>query len=159
MNHLKQKIRFTAAANAAGVAPKTLRNWMDRYPLQLVADYGADGWTEFTVFDVGIIALMKQLTDFGVPVTRANEIAFKTLMGVAHALLGYQNTPVAAFVAIFRGRTKFVWKDGSTYQDKSVYRPKSADDLPHAVSMLVIDLEELIETAIGKLTSVGEVGE
>ena len=157
MNMLKQKLRFTAAAIGGDVSPKTLRNWLNRYPLKLIADYEADGWTEFTVFDVAIIALMKELADWGVPVERANEIAFKTMMGIAHPLLGYKNTPVAAFVACFRGKTKFVWKSGSIYQESTFSEGQSADDLPQAMTVLSVDLEHLVTLAMGRLSAVSEM--
>lgn len=104
---------FTEAALAAGVGPKTLRNWVDRGLINLDADANreGDGWRRFTLYDVLRLAVTRELVEFGVSVSESFRIA-DALLSRAQMLLMYKNTPAAAIKAGFRVLAHLVFPIG-----------------------------------------------
>ncbi|MCO8144854.1 hypothetical protein NHN26_06400 [Rhodovulum tesquicola] len=100
---IKQKIRFSTVAAAIDLTPKAFRNWLQRYELHLSSDYRTRGWTEFTVGDVAVLALTRELVSWGVGVEAANEFAYVVVMKKAKPLFHYRNTPAAALLQLFSG--------------------------------------------------------
>lgn len=103
MNQLKLKLRFSTVAAAIDLTPKAFRNWLQRYELNLLSDHKTRGWTEFTLGDVAVLALTRELVRWGVGVEAANEFAFVVVKSKAGMLLEYRNTPAKALLAVFAG--------------------------------------------------------
>ena len=103
MNELREKkIRFSDAAHSIGVTKKTLRNWLQRYDLSLISNYQGPQWTEFTMGDIAVLAVMRQLAKWGVSVKYANEIAYFEILSKAGPMFEYRNTPAKALIAGFQ---------------------------------------------------------
>ncbi|MGC9370300.1 MAG: hypothetical protein ACP5DX_12235 [Paracoccaceae bacterium] len=105
MNQLKLKIRFSTVATAIDLTPKAFRNWLQRYDLHLLSDHKTRGWTDFTLGDVAVLAITRELVRWGIGVEAANEIAFIVVKDRAGMLLEYRNTPAEAIFAALQGST------------------------------------------------------
>ncbi|MEC3863302.1 MerR family transcriptional regulator [Mesobacterium sp. TK19101] len=103
MNQLTQiKIRFSDAAHAIGVKPKVLRNWLQRNQITLFSDHTGAKWTQFTLGDIAVLAVMRRLVEWGIKVDQANDIAFALIQGKAGMLIQYRHTPKEALIAFLR---------------------------------------------------------
>lgn len=106
MNALtERKIRIGDVLAALGMKRSTLRNWFDRNDVKLISEQQEEGWAEFTLGDVAILAIMRRLVRWGLDVQRANEVAHSVVLGTAGPLFGYRNTPAEAFISLMTGKT------------------------------------------------------
>lgn len=105
MNQLKLKLRFSTVASAIDLTPKAFRNWLQRYDLHLLSDHKTRGWTDFTLGDVAVLAITREMVRWGVGVEAANEIAFIIVKTKAGMLLEYRNTPAQAIFAALHATT------------------------------------------------------
>jgi len=78
---MMQKFRFDDALYALDMKAPTLRRWLQFGLIGNTAKGKArEGWTlEFTLFDLAVLALVKPMTEFGVPVASAHKIAVREM--------------------------------------------------------------------------------
>lgn len=105
MNQLNLKLRFSTVATAIDLTPKAFRNWLQRYDLHLLSDHKTKGWTNFTLGDVAVLAITRELVRWGVGVEDANEFSFIVVKTKAGLLLKYRNTPAQAIFAALQATT------------------------------------------------------
>ena len=152
MNELThRKIRFSDAARAIGVKPKTLRNWLQRNEIVLISDYATPGWTEFLLADIAVLAVMRELVRFGFPVDHANEIALLHLLREAGITLQYKNAPAAVLVAYLKPFRLFVYPEEDSEDLKSLMTQELSDALPDMNAVLVVRPGHVVELAFDRL--------
>lgn len=83
-------LSLSTAAAAAGLSPKTIRNWLDRGLVHLDAsdDRGERAWTRFGPVEMARLAFVGRASGFGVGVTEADRIfetAFRQALALAKA--------------------------------------------------------------------------
>ncbi|MHC1710593.1 MAG: hypothetical protein AB9872_00330 [Solidesulfovibrio sp.] len=105
----EQRFTFREAALAAGMTPKTLRNWIDRKLILLDADTDRedDTWRKFSLLDVIRIAFVYRLVGYCVSVNRASELIEDTIVSLAKQLRAFKNPPLAALLISY-DTSKFV---------------------------------------------------
>lgn len=105
----EQRFTFREAALAAGVTPKTLRNWIDRKLILLDAnaDREDDTWRKFSLLDVIRIAFVYRLVGYCVSVRSASELIEDTIVSLAKQLQAFKHPPLAALLVSF-DTSKFV---------------------------------------------------
>jgi len=105
----EQRFTFGEAALAAGVTPKTLRNWTDRKLILLDADTDRedDTWRKFSLLDVIRIAFVSRLVGYCVSVRSASELIEDTIVSLAKQLRAFKNPPLAALLVSY-DTSKFV---------------------------------------------------
>lgn len=112
-----QRFTFTEAALAAGVKPKTLRNWLDRGQIALDAEdeREGDGWRRFSFIDVLRIAFVSRLVDYCVPVRVASNLIEDTIISHAKNFRAFDNYPIRAISAAYMNTTYIMYEIGSDY--------------------------------------------
>lgn len=152
MNQLTLKLRFSTVASAIGLTPKAFRNWLQRYDLHLLSDHKLRGWTEFTLGDVAVLAITRELVRWGVGVEPANEIAFLIVETKAGVLLEYRNTPAQAIFAALQTTTLCVHSpddpDGPfmlTDPERQGYQPSDFE------SALWVDPQQVVARAYHRI--------
>lgn len=167
MNELTQKkIRMGDVLTALDMKRTTLRNWFDRNEIELLSGRGDTKWTEFTLGDVAVLALMQRLVRWGLDVERANLVAAEVIAREAQLLLQYRNTPVEAFTALMTGKTLAVFfKDGdytravfSRREDLALFQQlwaaaeaENTEVDEYQQEVLLIDLRSVLLTTFNKL--------
>ena len=76
---LRRKIRFSQAAHGAGVTRFALRKWLRERKVRLMSDHRDCGWREFSIADVALLGLVRELQKFGASVEEADALAHEIL--------------------------------------------------------------------------------
>ncbi|TVM16687.1 hypothetical protein DPQ33_11905 [Oceanidesulfovibrio indonesiensis] len=124
---LEPRFTFTEAALAAGVKPKTVRNWLDRGQIHLDAEEQreGEGWRRFSALDALRIAAVARLVERCIPVSKASRIVEVGIINrrCGH-LLVYEKTPLKAVVAAFTNIVFCVCENGDDYFFSEAYGSK-----------------------------------
>lgn len=122
---LDRKLRFSDAAYAIGSTPKSLRLWLQRGLVQLHTPKPEGGaWTEYSFYDIAILALVRPLVTFGVDVQTASSFA-NTIMG-DHFFPQLANVsdpgevPVGVLATVWTNRRIFLFRKGDEWIVKLV---------------------------------------
>lgn len=122
---LSKKLRFADVVYAIGSTPKAVRLWLQRGLVQIhTPKPDGGGWTEYSFRDIGILALVRSLVNFGVDVSTANAIA-NTTMGEhffpeVHHLKNPENVPVGVLAMVWANRRLYLFRDGDSWKMKVV---------------------------------------
>ena len=112
---LENRFTFTEAALVAGITPKTLRNWLDRYGEALELDAEGEregtGWRRFSLVDVIRMAFLAKLATLGWTIPEASAIVSAVLDHRLALLASYKNTPVQLIPATFHNLVLVTWRD------------------------------------------------
>lgn len=131
MNALRdKKLRFSDVAYAAGTTPKSLRNWLQRKQVRLATFEDSTGWREFNLTDVAILALIRQMVDFGVNVEEASDIANSVVIGYGVSL-----DPSASRFADalnFSADYLILWRENGEWKQRMFTPSKRQIALPEA---------------------------
>jgi hypothetical protein len=180
---LSKKLRFSDAVYAIGTTPKALRLWLQRGSVTLFSPVPEDGgWAEYTFVDIGILALVRKLADFGIPVATASEIANNVVfyyfpIGVSRP----ENVPAAVLALGWKNRRLHIYREGEEWKTAVVTLWMSSLDsdanggfdpnLPSSVALLraeieqapvflSVDVETILRTAFARaIESLTEGGE
>ncbi|MCF7777325.1 hypothetical protein GLP59_06610 [Sulfitobacter sp. M220] len=154
MNGLDKKIRFSNVATAIDLTPKAFRNWLQRYELNLLSDHKTRGWTEFTMGDVAVLAVTRELVRWGVGVEDANMMAYIVLSRKAELLLEYRNTPADALLAALQRTVFFLHSPGHTDGPFLVTEPQDEgfSESQHVTSLRV-DAQKCVANAFAQIDS------
>ncbi|MBC7284992.1 MerR family transcriptional regulator [Hoeflea sp.] len=154
MNQLTQiKIRFSDAAHAIGVKPKVLRNWLQRNQIALFSDHTGAKWTEFTLGDIAVLAVIRRLVEWGIKVDQANKIAFSLIRQRAGMLIIYRNTPKEALIATLRNFRLLLAHDDDTGELMSAI-VHHQDALPlDDTDFVFVNIGVVVEVAFSRLES------
>ncbi|MCB1343126.1 MAG: MerR family transcriptional regulator [Pseudooceanicola sp.] len=124
---LSKKIRFSDAVYAIGTTPKSLRLWLQRGVVDLHSEAPEGGWHEFSFVDIGILAITRKLSDFGVPVAEAGKIA-NMIMGddfypQMHYVQNPGNIPAGVLASVWSNQRLYVYRngDGWTLEHVALY--------------------------------------
>lgn len=95
---------FTEAALAAGVTPRTLRNWVDRNQIELLTlrQREAGEWRRFALVDILHLAIVAEMVPYCVPVERASALANEMIGQRVFFMDAYNNTPAFVVRAALR---------------------------------------------------------
>lgn len=152
MNQLKQKIRFSTVAKAIDLTPKAFRNWLQRYDLHLLSDHKTRDWTNFTMADIAVLAITRELVRWGIGVEDANVIAFVIIKEKAGLLLQYRNTPAEALVASLQATTLCVHSNDDPEGPYHILNPESQGFGPADFnSCLWLMPQELVASAFNRI--------
>ena len=82
------RLRFSDVVFAIDTTPKSLRKWLQSGKLKLDSD-SQEGWRNFSLYDLAMLAIMRKLVDFGVSVQDAAQIAthVRSVPGIPGATL------------------------------------------------------------------------
>ncbi|MDJ0992804.1 MAG: hypothetical protein QNI90_04465 [Dinoroseobacter sp.] len=148
MNQLNRKLRFSDVSRGIDLSQKAFRNWLQRYDLSLLSNHKTRDWTDFTVADVAVLALTRELVRWGIGVEEANETAFIALKRTIGSLLQYRNTPAEAMLAILHQRLIYVCKPISAEETKVIFDAESSKIKPSDYdSVLCLNLEITVTRA------------
>ncbi|MBO6511709.1 MerR family transcriptional regulator [Roseibium sp.] len=155
MNKIQhKKLRFSDVVYAAGTTPKTVRNWLQRKQIRLTT-FETDGWREFNLRDVLLLALIRRMVDHGVSVEEASDIANVVVVGYGIAFndqaTGYRN------LVRFSGQNLILWRTVADWKFEVLDLAKTgANDLPPC--FVSLSLEEISASAIERAV-IGSDGE
>ncbi len=171
---MAKKLRFSDVVYAINGTPKSLRLWLQRGLVSIHTPKPATGaWTEYSFIDIAILALVRQLVNFGVNVPTASAIANEVMTAFFPKLLNVQEPdkmPAGALALMWVNRRLYVFptEDGDSWQMRCValwesglseHRdPDFHPDLPSGVAtirrelepapvFLSIDVEKVFRTA------------
>ncbi|MCT8992042.1 MerR family transcriptional regulator [Chelativorans sp. SCAU2101] len=119
---MDRKLRFSDVAYAIDATPKSLRNWLQRKQVSLTTSEGS-GWREFNLADVAILALVRQMVDFGLTVEEASDFANVIIMG--HRVTYDPNATHFAHAVRFVGERLLLWRS----QGEWLMRIVDADEM------------------------------
>ncbi|MGE3917783.1 MAG: MerR family transcriptional regulator [Hyphomicrobiaceae bacterium] len=170
---LAKKLRFSDVVYAINGTPKSLRLWLQRglVTIHTPKPEGA-AWTTYSFIDIAILALVRQLVNFGVNVPTASAIANEVMTAFFPKLLNVQHPdkmPAGALAAMWTNRRLYVypteddqwkmncvalWESGLSEHRDENFHP----DLPSGVALirkeqepapvfLSIDVESVFRTA------------
>jgi hypothetical protein len=169
---LARKLRFSDVAYAINATPKSLRLWLQRDLVKLHSPRPESGWTEYSFVDVAILALVRQLANWGVDVSTASEIAneiITKLNPLLRSLKNPKNMPAGALASMWTNKRVYLFCDGDNWQTDYVRLYHSELDsarnegfdpsLPSGVAalrrelepaavFLSIDVESVLRTAL-----------
>lgn len=165
---LERKLRFSDVAYAIDSPPKALRNWLQRRQVALFSDDLSDGWREFSFADIAVLALVRKMVDFGVPVETANGLAHNAV--AMFQIDRFKNMPPTVLATIWHNRTLVAWPTGSNswalnsfgnWQDpRDIAAALTAEgQTTPASAYLSIDVEAVLRTAFERAQESVSVGE
>jgi hypothetical protein len=143
--------RFDDVLYALDMKAPTLRRWLQ---FGLIGDTAKSkaraSWAlEFTPFDMAVLALVKPMTEFGVPVTLAHEIAVREMR--EHAGPWSDEEPLNAYWTAWSRRQLSITpiireEDGKRFWESRLW--ENVDDPEHWSAYLSLNPEILIRNAI-----------
>lgn len=104
---LDRKLRFSDVVYAIDTTPKSLRNWLQRKQVRLTT-FEDSGWREFNLADVAILALVRQMVDFGLSVEDASDFANVIIIG--HGVTYDPDASDYAHAIRFIGERLLLWR-------------------------------------------------
>jgi hypothetical protein len=122
---LARKLRFSDAVYAINTTPKALRNWLQRGLVKIHTPQQEGGWTEYSFIDIAILALVRQLVNFGVDVPTASAIANEVMTAFFPKLLNVkepEKMPAGALAMMWVNRRLYVYPsdDGDKWDMRCV---------------------------------------
>lgn len=122
---LARKLRFSDVVYAIGATPKSLRLWLQRGLVEIHTPKQEGGWTEYTFYDIAILALVRQFANFGVNVPTASALANKVMTDFFPNLLLVHEPdkmPAGALALMWTNRRLYVYptEDGDNWQMRCV---------------------------------------
>ncbi len=123
---MARKLRFSDAVYAINTTPKALRNWLQRGLVDIYTPQREDGgWAEYSFIDIAILALVRQLVNFGVNVPTASGIANKVMTEFFPSVLNVKepdNMPAGVLAAMWVNRRLYVYpnEDGDSWHMRCV---------------------------------------
>ena len=126
------RFRFEDVLDALDMKPPTLRRWLQHGLIGNTAKGKArEGWAlEFTYFDLAVLALVKAMTEFGVPVQVAHRIAVRLMREHAGPWTG--NEPPESLWSAWGAATQIAITRKVTAAGKPVWNVARFDDEPEA---------------------------
>jgi hypothetical protein len=148
---LDRKLRFSDAVYAIGTTPKQLRNWLQRRLVEIDTPRPENGgWSEYSFYDIAILALVKRLVDFGIEVSAASDIANKTMEfhPVRGELTKIKEIPANALAIMWSNQRLWVHRTSTSGQwhlhcVQLWMNPKEPD-----LAFLSIDVEKVLLEAV-----------
>ncbi|QFT30102.1 hypothetical protein FIV00_06445 [Labrenzia sp. THAF82] len=151
---LKKKLRFSDIVYGAGATPKAVRNWMQRKQIRLTT-FETDGWREFNLLDVLLLALIRRMVDHGVSVEEASDIANVVVVG--HGVAFNDQATAYRNLVRFSGQNLILWRSIADWKFQVLDLAKTeANDLPPC--FVCLSLEEISASAIERAV-IGSEGE
>lgn len=122
---LAKKLRFSDVVYAINATPKSLRLWLQRGLVDIHTPKAeGGGWTEYSFYDIAILALVRQFVNFGANVPTASALANKVMTTFYPKLLNVQHPdkmPAGALASMWTNQRLYVWTDdGDNWQLKWV---------------------------------------
>ncbi|MGX1495167.1 hypothetical protein ACSSV1_000188 [Labrenzia sp. MBR-25] len=139
---LDRKLRFSDVAYAINTTPKSLRNWLQRKQVRLTT-HEDSGWREFNLVDVAILAIVRRLVDFGVPVEDASDVANVAVIGYGVTIDREAGRNPAAIR--FAYDDLVIWREAGDWKMKLLNYEK--EGFPRRDAMLIVSLGMLAEEA------------
>jgi len=153
---LDRKLRFSDVAFGIDATPKTLRNWLQRDQVTLTSS-GEGGWRDFSIIDVALLAIVRKLVTFGVPLDDADGIASAVVMRQVKVLASYRSVAIDALLACFHYRRIFVLYDGA-WRFIEVDGPGPVD-FGTIDACIHIDLHRVIDRAVKRAVLGSDIDE
>jgi len=122
---LSKKLRFSDVVYAIGSTPKAVRLWLQRGLVEIhTPKPEGGGWTEYSFWDIAILALVRSLVNFGVDVPTASKIA-NTIMGdhffpQMNHLKNPDEISAGALALVWVNRRLYLYRDGDAWSMKLV---------------------------------------
>jgi hypothetical protein len=121
---MARKLRFSDVVYAINASPKSLRLWLQRGLVQIHTPKQEGGWTEYSFYDIAILALVRQFVNFGVTVPTASALANKVMTTFYPKLLNISEPdkmPAGALASMWTNQRLYVFTDdGDEWQMKWV---------------------------------------
>ncbi len=151
MTPLSKKLRFSDVVYAIETTPKSLRLWLQRGLVTLHTLPTEGQWTDYSHWDVAILALVRTYVNHGVAVETASKLANLTLTGVFPDILKISNPhkmPAGALAAIWHNSRLRAYQTDSHWHLQYV----PLWDLPPEPSpaYLTLDVETILRTAFDR---------
>lgn len=148
---MASKVRFSDAVYAINTTPKSLRLWLQRGLVDIHTPQREGGWTEYSVADIAILALVRTLVRFGVTVPVASAFANAIVRDSFPKMLKLEQPdqmPAGALATLFADQRLRIFEtdDGWTYDWSPNWQPKPEP----ARAYLVINVEPLLREAIAR---------
>jgi hypothetical protein len=98
--------RFGDVATALDMGLPALRRWLQQGLVGVQMGLDRKGWLEFTLHDVAVLALVKPMAEWGMPVHAAHKIAVRAMRELAGPWSG--DGPIQAYWQAWRGKTLYI---------------------------------------------------
>ena len=144
--------RFSDAVRGLGTTDGTVRQWLDSGKVTIERGYG-EGWAEFTLHDIAVLAVTHKLVEFGIPVAAAFKIASHAIdLGRKH-LRGKRFAHIGEhLIAGWKGMLMTVQRDRKNPKDWKVARWKSDEnEAPAFGSFVCIDVATIVTEAFDRV--------
>jgi hypothetical protein len=159
---MAQKFRFDDVLYAFNMKAPALRRWLQ---FGLIGDTAKgkarDGWTlEFTLYDLAVMALVKPMTEFGVPVAAAHKLAVREMRDHAGPWSG--DEPAETFWTAWGPNTQILITRIEGRNGKPAWRIALFEDAEAAFTLgahLTLYPHELIRAAIERAVEAVEIRE
>lgn len=170
MNELTNPvIRFRHAAAAAGITKKTLRNWLDREQVFfgqyqkpsggillperrfIAPELPNRGWQTFDLQELAILALTAELVNYGINPRIAFITAYNEVVRSTYLLAQYKSAPRKALIPAFGGKRILVHRSNDATRFHSVDETEELPAYWPATSMLIVNLQPVIELMLERL--------
>ncbi len=129
--HVDQKVRTVHAAQATGLKVNSLKHWIAKGKLDLFSE--GQGWREFTLWDINLLAIFSALIQHGVPVKQANTLAREIVTRRINPHIPFEEYSPISPLMVWNGQFAFVFRKDSNW---------------HAVSLMIDPegpLDEVLE--------------
>lgn len=122
---MSKKLRFSDVVYAISSSAKALRLWLQRGLVEIHTPKPENGgWTEYSFLDVGILALVRSLVNFGVDVPTASAIANKIMSDHFYpqmrALANSENVAPGSLAILWLNQRLYLYREGDAWQIKHV---------------------------------------
>lgn len=148
------KLRFSDVVYAIDTTPKSLRKWLQNNSIHMVSDRG-DGWYNFTYLDVGVLAIIRQVANFGFTIAEANEIVASIVADMFPA--NFIDPSRGDVEDTFRNRVLIVWRNSETPQF-SFFEDGYDDETP-MLAYVRIDVGAVVSGALTRADRIQAEGE
>lgn len=147
---IDKKIRLVDAARAANTTVNSVKNWLARGQVDLFSDKPDEGWREFFLWDVQLLALVRILINYGMPPSSAGNAARAIISEYISTPIPDDLFPLSA-KRLWLGRVVLIWRtkdnEWKVRDIISIEAIKEAD----LRSALIVDVSAVIDDIFERL--------
>ena len=147
---IDKKIRLVDAARAADTTVNSVKNWLARGQVELFSSQPDDGWRDFDLWDVQLLALVRILINYGMPPSSAGSAARAIITDRISTPIPHDMFPLAA-KRLWLGRVALVWRTEDNEWHAGSINSIEAIKEAGIRSALIVDVPAVIDAVFERL--------